>query len=116
MSVDLKRNLPLALVGLFVLFVMVKTNAPQWVGTQLIAPLEWVATDMPYATRMADMIIDWPQCDRFRQAILSAGKGPPASGSPKGNIINAYEDAKRSDAGSPRHSSGLDVRGVVVFC
>jgi hypothetical protein len=57
-SVDLKRNLPLALVGLFVLFVMFKTNAPQCVGTQLMAPLGLGATDMPYATRIADMIID----------------------------------------------------------
>ena len=94
--VNVKRNLPLALVGLFVLFVMVKTNAPQWVGKQLMAPLGLDATDMPYATRMADMIIDSPQCDRFRQSILFAGKGPPASGSTTGKIINAYEDAKRS--------------------
>jgi hypothetical protein len=90
-----KQNIPLALLGFAILIGVVFTGAQHWIGKQLMAPLGLGADDMPYAKRMADFIIDSPPCDRFRQAILLAGKGPPTSAATKSNIINAYEEAKR---------------------
>jgi hypothetical protein len=95
------QNFPMALIGLVILFGLVITGANKWAGKQLMAPLAPGADDMPYAKRMADFIIESPPCDRFRQAILIAGKGPPASPATKGNIVNAYEDAKRNGCMKP---------------
>lgn len=90
-----------AAIGFVALFVLNKTDALTWVGNQALSPLAPGKDDMPYAHRMADMLIDTPDCARFKQAILAAGKGPPLSGATKTNIINAYEAGKKNGCRKP---------------
>jgi hypothetical protein len=91
-----------AIVGLVLLAVLSNTGTISWATNQLLAPLAPGNDDMPYARRMADTIQDTPACARFRQAILEAGKGPPAAASTKVTIINAYEEAKKYGCRKPQ--------------
>lgn len=88
-------------VGFVALFVLNNTEAIAGFTDRLLAPLAPGKDDMPYARRMAEYLIDTPDCARFKQAILEAGKGPPLSGATKTNIINAYEEAKKNGCRKP---------------
>jgi hypothetical protein len=90
-----------AAIGFVALFVLNKTDALTWVGKQAVSPLAPGQDDMPYARRMAEYLVNTPDCARFKQAILEAGKGPPSSGATKTNIINAYEEAKKNGCRKP---------------
>ncbi len=92
----------LAILGLLLLVVLSITGAFSWAANQLFSPLAPGNDDMPYARRMADTIQNTPACARFRQAILEAGKGPPAAASTKVNIINAYEEGKKHGCRKPQ--------------
>ena len=85
-----------AIGGLVTLYVLNVSGAISWAANQLLAPLAPRQDDMLYAQRVAEKINDTPNCARFKQAILEAGKGPSATASTKANIINAYEEGKKN--------------------
>jgi hypothetical protein len=83
--------------GAFAMLLILNfTDVLGWFGNRLVQPLSLGNDDMPYARRIAESVLDSPSCAPFKNAILEAGKGPPASGATKYKIISAYEEAKRN--------------------
>lgn len=86
--------------GSFVMLLILNfTGVLEWFGNRLVQPLALGNDDMPYARRIAESVLDSPSCARFKDAILEAGKGPPASGATKYKIISAYEEARKNGCG-----------------
>ena len=84
-----------------IILVLSQTGAIAWISEKVVGVLlQKPADDSRFATAMADKLQDTPQCARFKQDIVEAGRGA-YQGPGRSKITQAFTDATKVGCQKP---------------
>ncbi len=91
----------LAFAFLAIILVLNQTGAIVWISEKVVGVLlQKPADDSRYAAAIADKLQDAPNCARFKQNIIEAGRSAYA-GPGRAKIVQSFTDATKAGCQKP---------------